>query len=273
MIGGTPFCPTLSVDSAICFVPYLYKKHTNPAGAHQTAQTDHDFRLYLHFCIIDLRLWPFARLNSSLVNASDVGDALFRFSWTLSHLRLFLSSVVSASALSFIPHSPPLCAVQIPSCLFPLFLSLSLSPSLSGAGGLLQTAVGGQDQSRQQEGETGFVWGAQRTTGWLILSFMFSFYIYLAHALTVAQRAIEGNVFQQKSRKDILNWCILSESLKGSKVHGFIEITSSVGCKLCKSLSMVISSLRACPACSLWFLINGISRNLTGRDRRKFKKC
>lgn len=90
----------------------------------------------------------------------------------------------SASALSFIPHSSPLCFLQTPSSLFPL--SASLSGGGGGVGGLLETAVGGQDHSRQQEGEEGLSGALKGRLAGSSSSFFFflSSSIYLAHALS-----------------------------------------------------------------------------------------
>lgn len=113
-------------------------------------------------------------------------------------------SLISAS-FSVLSSLPPLCLSSLTVHLFVpyrypavCFLSLSLSVSVwcwwAAAdccrwSGSVQTAGG----------RGGFVWGAQRTTGCLILSFMFSFYIYPANA--VAQRATEENVLQKKRGK------------------------------------------------------------------------
>lgn len=121
-----------------------------PKGNQQTAQTDQERPLYLHICITDTRLWPLTHLNSSLATASAWrGHSLS--SRSLSPLRLLcLRSVFHPAQLTSLfltdnplpPPPPP-----------PSSASLWLCLVLVHAGVLLQTDVGGQDQSRQQEGE------------------------------------------------------------------------------------------------------------------------
>lgn len=89
--------------------------------------------------------------------------------------------------MSFILHSSLLCFLQTPSCLFPLslFLSPPLSLSLALSGGGVATADWCRWSGSLQTagGRGGSVWGAQRTTGWLILSFL-SLFLYLSSTCT-----------------------------------------------------------------------------------------
>lgn len=81
-----------------------------------------------------------------------------------------------------------LCSVSHPSQFTSLFLTdtqlsiSSLSVSLSGGGGLLQTAVGGQDHSRQQEGEVCLGHSKDDCLAHPLLSLSFSIYLPHAHS-------------------------------------------------------------------------------------------
>ena len=150
MTGGMPFCPTVSVVSAICFV--LCKKRTKPSRSPPDSTDGPRFQTvftFLHNRLEALTLRPFEQLISECINA---GDTLFSIlvnslsSPPLSQFcRLCLRSAFHPSQSTSLCRTDTQLSVS----------SLSLSLSLSGAGGLLQTAVGGQDQSRQQEGEEG----------------------------------------------------------------------------------------------------------------------
>lgn len=114
----------------------------------------HKYWLYLHFCIIDLKLWPFTHLSSSLTSRQHQtwGNVVLSLVHSLSSLVCF--SAFFASAHSFIPHSSLLCFLHTPSCLFPLALSASVwwrwaaadccrwSEALQTAGGRGETVWG-----------------------------------------------------------------------------------------------------------------------------------
>ena len=191
--GGMPFCPTVSVVSAICFV--LCKKRTKPSRSPPDSTDGPRFQTvftFLHNRLEALTLRPFEQLISECINA---GDTLFSIlvnslsSPPLSQFcRLCLRSAFHPS------QSTSLCRTDTRLSVSSLSLSVSVWCWWAAAdccrwSGSVQTAGG----------RGGFVWGAQRTTGCLILSFMFSFYIYPANA--VAQRATEENVLQKKRGK------------------------------------------------------------------------
>lgn len=104
---------------------------------------------FLHNRLVSLTFYPFEELIN-VPSASVVGDVVLNLVYSLSSL--------SVSQLCFLC----LCSFFHPAQFMSLFLTytqlsvpaLSLSLALSGGGGgLLQTAVGGQNHSRQQEGE------------------------------------------------------------------------------------------------------------------------
>lgn len=131
---------------------------------------------FLHNRLETLTFYPFEQLIN-IPAASVVGDVVLNLVHSLSSLSVSLLTLPLLFLSSHTVHF--FVFLHTPSCLFPL--------ALSGGGGLLQTAVGGQNLSRQQEGEESLSGALKGQLAGSSSSFLF---LYLAHVLSCKSHSI-----------------------------------------------------------------------------------